>query len=318
MRPDFCAFILTHGRPDRVQTYKQVRRNGYTGPIFLVVDDEDPTLPEYQQRFRQEVLVFSKAEIAETFDEGDNFQDRRAIIYARNQTWKLAKELGYKYFIQLDDDYHGFEYYFDREGRYNYQMVLDLDSLWEAMVEFHEACPQILSVAMSQGGDHIGGAEGKKVIGTKRKAMNTFICSVDRPFQFVGRVNEDVNTYTSLQRRGGVFLTILAVKCVQMESQRQSGGMTEMYLDSGTYVKSFYSVMYAPSCVKVSMLTDWQRQHRALPHEPEYQGGRRGGRIHHKVKWRCAAPQILPESFKKSVKGRGKKHGREEEKDPNG
>ncbi|EFC6976332.1 hypothetical protein DFZ72_21860 [Escherichia coli] len=39
MRDDFCAFILTHGRPDKVLTYRTLRRAGYTGKIFIVVDD---------------------------------------------------------------------------------------------------------------------------------------------------------------------------------------------------------------------------------------------------------------------------------------
>ncbi|EFL0486748.1 hypothetical protein G8G26_005003 [Escherichia coli] len=30
MRDDFCAFILTHGRPDKVLTYRTLRRAGYT------------------------------------------------------------------------------------------------------------------------------------------------------------------------------------------------------------------------------------------------------------------------------------------------
>ncbi|MEW3551668.1 hypothetical protein MZV21_26770 [Escherichia coli] len=39
MRDDFCAFILTHGRPDKVLTYRTLRRAGYTGKIFIVVDE---------------------------------------------------------------------------------------------------------------------------------------------------------------------------------------------------------------------------------------------------------------------------------------
>lgn len=70
----------------------------------------------------------------------------------------------------------------------------------------------------------------------------------------MGRINEDVNTYTNLGRRGELFMTIGAVQLGQKQTQKNSGGMTELYLDSGTYVKSFYSVMYAPSCVKISLM----------------------------------------------------------------
>ena len=51
MRDDFCAFILTHGRPDKVLTYRTLRRAGYTGKIFIVVDDEDKTRHQYMAEF---------------------------------------------------------------------------------------------------------------------------------------------------------------------------------------------------------------------------------------------------------------------------
>lgn len=85
MRDDFCAFILTHGRPDKVLTYRTLRRAGYTGKIFIVVDDEDKTRHQYMAEFGEQVLVFSKTDIASRFDEADNFCDRRSIFYARNR-----------------------------------------------------------------------------------------------------------------------------------------------------------------------------------------------------------------------------------------
>ena len=53
------------------------------------------------------------------------------------------------------------------------------------------------------------------------------------------------------------------------------GGWTEFYLEMGTYVKSFYSVMYNPSCVKVAEMGDKHK------------------RIHHKVIWNNAVPKII-------------------------
>ncbi len=34
MRDDFCAFILTHGRPDKVLTYRTLRRAGWICPYI--------------------------------------------------------------------------------------------------------------------------------------------------------------------------------------------------------------------------------------------------------------------------------------------
>lgn len=277
----FVAFILTHGRADRVYTYRSLKKFGYTGPIVLVVDNEDKTVDRYRELYGEQVYVFDKKAMAAKIDEGDNFEDRRAIIYARNACFDIAKELGYEYFIQLDDDYLDFRHKLNDEGNYIDRYILRLDEVLDAMLDYFKTIPA-LSIAMAQGGDFVGGKNGKWGR-FRRKCMNSFICSVNRPFKFFGRVNEDVNTYTNIASRGGLFLTVSAVAVQQKQTQANAGGMTDMYLDAGTYVKSFYSVMYHPSGVRVSILPS------------------RHARIHHRVHWRNTVPQIVDEAFRKAA-----------------
>lgn len=278
----FAAFILTHGRADRVFTYHSLRRSGYTGRIVVLIDNEDKTADEYRARFGDQVVVFDKADIASRIDEGDNFGDRRAILYARNACFEVARALGLKHFIQLDDDYRHFNHRRDEDGGYvsGRDRILNMDSVLDAMLDYYERIPA-LSIAMAQGGDFLGGEAG--TWGTfSRKAMNSFICSTERPFQFFGRINEDVNTYTNLASRGGLFLTVKDVALQQLQTQQNQGGMTEMYLDAGTYVKSFYSVMYQPSSVTISIIHSVYK------------------RIHHRVEWRNTVPVILQEHHRKA------------------
>lgn len=289
MRPDFCAFILTHGRPDRVHTLTTLQRAGYTGKVYIVIDDEDKTADEYRRRFGDKVLQFCKAGVAARIDEGDNFNDRRAIIYARNACCDLARQVGCRYFIQLDDDYTGF--YLRHNSKLQHgntrQIQNSLDGIFSALLDFYDAVPRIDSIALSQGGDHIG---ARSEIRLMRKCMNSFLCSVDRPFQFVGRINEDVNTYVTEGRRGVLFFTVFQCQLRQLVTQSNTGGMTDLYLDSGTYLKTFYTVMYAPSCVKVGQMGD--------PRSPHY-------RIHHKINWHHTVPKILAEHYRKTSMNSG-------------
>lgn len=89
----FVALILTHGRPDNVHTVKTLRKCGYTGDIIIVLDNEDPKIDRYRKNY-ENIYVFDKKEIASETDEGDNFNDRRVIIYARNASFEIAKEKG--------------------------------------------------------------------------------------------------------------------------------------------------------------------------------------------------------------------------------
>jgi len=276
MRDDFAVFILTHNRPSKIRTLNSLRSSGYTGRIYLVCDDGDPSLEQYRKKFGDKVLVFSKDEIAKEFDQADNFADRRTIFYARNATWSLAKGVGVRYFIELDDDYSCFSYRRRRPSQTGW-IIRDIDRVFDLMVEFLEGTGAA-TVAMSQGGDHVGGDAGntERTNRLTRKAMNTFVCDATRPFPFMGRINEDVNTYVSLGNRGVLFFTYWMLQVTTLPTQRSSGGMTELYLDSGTYLKSFYTVMYAPSCVKV----EWSVQMR---------------RFHHSINWRHAVPKIVAE-----------------------
>lgn len=284
---NFVAFILSHGRADRVVTYDSLKKSGYTGRIVIVLDNEDQSAPEYIARFGNEnVVIFDKAAIAETFDEGVP-GDRRTIVYARNACFDIAKKLGYRYFIELDDDYTVFEWRFDNRLRYitKDKVIRNLDAVFDIMLDFFKKIPA-KSIAMAQGGDYLGGGAGGegKQLRTKRKAMNSFICDTERRFTFLGRINEDVNTYTRNTSTGDLFLQIQQICLLQKQTQSNAGGMTEVYLDSGTYLKSFFTVMYQPSSVKVRTMGN------------EYVSQKR---LHHRVNWTLTAPKIIRQKYKK-------------------
>lgn len=285
---EFAAFILTHGRPNNVITYTTLRKHGYTGDIYIICDNEDSTLDEYIKIYGDKVIIFDKLEISRTFDQADNFEDRRSIVYARNASFSIAEKLGVKYFWQLDDDYTSFSYRVKQGNKLLHLKLDNLDEVLKRFIEYFKNTPKLHSIAFAQGGDFIGGVEScivKSPIG-KRKAMNSFICDVDRPFKFRGRINEDVNTYTQGASTGLLFLTVYNVMLNQKQTQSNAGGMTDIYKLNGTYVKSFYSVIFQPSSVKVSVIN-----------------GTSNTRIHHRIKWRYTVPHILREEVKINGKG---------------
>lgn len=280
----FAVFILTHGRPDRVITYNTLQKQGYTGEVYIIIDNEDKAADKYRERFGDKVIIFDKLAISKTFDTGDNFGDRRTIVYARNACFGIAKELGLDYFLQLDDDYTEFRWKYTAGlvAIKGHRIVKDIDRLLVAMLAYYQSI-DALSIAFGQGGDFLGGVGGRELsrLYLKRKCMNSFFCSTARPFQFLGRVNEDVNTYCALGNRGALMFTVYNAGIEQVTTQAGSGGMTNVYQNEGTYIKSFYPVIYAPSCVKVTTMRSRQ------------------SRLHHRIKWDNAVPCILDEKWRK-------------------
>jgi hypothetical protein len=118
MRSDFAVFILTNRRAENVRTYRALRNCGYTGRICLFVDDEDPQLSEYRRTYGKEVVVFKKQDAIDYTDSCDNFGKRNSVVFARNWNFVVAKQMGLKYFWQLDDDYSSFGWSLDNEKNY--------------------------------------------------------------------------------------------------------------------------------------------------------------------------------------------------------
>ena len=280
----FAIFILTHGRPDDVITINTLRRNGYTGDVFLIVDDEDESVGRYRELYGDKVIQFCKKDAAAITDEADTLSDRRSIVYARNVCYSIASDLGLTHFAQFDDDYSEFIHRFDDMGRYYSAglRIKNLDKVFSAMMDFLDSTP-LKTVALAQGGDFIGGASGGDPSSVpKRKAMNSFFCRTDRPIKFFGRFNDDVNAYVVLGGRGDLFMTIMLASLNQKPTQSVDGGATELYKRFGTYVKSFYTIMMAPAAVKIRVM------------------GSVNKRLHHNVNRNKAVPKIIRESNRKT------------------
>ena len=284
---EFCVFILSYGRAEDVRTAKTLLKDGgsFSQDYYIVCSDDDKSLDTYIKNYGDRVLVFNKDEMAPYTDTGDNFDKRNVVIFARNICFSFAKKLGYRYFVQFDDDYHKFmnRYIYDNKMLVHSD-ITDFDKMLKVHLDFLKNTPCTI-VAMAQGGDFIGGAgNGNALKGYKRKVMNSFFCDLERPFYFYGTMNEDATYYAHASRMGILVMTLYGWMLDQASTQANSGGLTDIYLESGTYLKSFYSVMYSPSNTKIGKL-----------------GSGAGERIHHNINGRAAFPEIIDEKYAKKT-----------------
>lgn len=279
---DFVVFILTHGRADNMYTHKALKRAGYTGRIIFVIDNEDEDAKKYYSNYGKEnVYMFDKIKKSKEVDSMDLDSDRKAILYARCACFDIAEELGYTYFLELDDDYTNFRSRVVSGESLKTVYIKKFDELVEYILDFLETS-NAHTVALSQIGDFIGG-KNSKVCKDRltRKAMNAFFCKTDRRFNWSGKMNEDVTTYITLGSRGYLFFTVADVSIDQLSTQSLSGGMSDEYLTFGTYTKTFYTILSCPSCVKM------------------YTMGVTNKRFHHVIDWDKAVPKIISDKYKK-------------------
>jgi len=288
IREDFGVFILSYQRADRVYTYKTLRKQGYTGDIYLVIDNTDSQQDKYIENFgKDKVLIFDKEKVANNIDTGDNLKELNNVVFARNEVYNLAKQARKRYILVLDDDYTSFTMRYNREREYitSKIKILNLDKYIKIYLDFFIEA-NLDCLAFAQTDDYLGGAnstiaslfkEGK----LHRKAMNAFFFDVKKPLKFMGRINEDVNMYLFYNYKGYKIFTYPRITLQQIATQQNDGGLTTAYLNLGTYVKSFYSILYHPSAVTIRKM------------------GAVNYRLHHNIKWDRVAPYILDEKYKK-------------------
>lgn len=276
----FAVFILTHGRARTISTYDACRKAGYTGDIWVVIDNEDNDEQLYREKFGNQVIQFDKRDYVPLTDLGDLDDDRRIGVLARNFIQDKAKDMGYKYHLQLDDDIHGFCIRYEKDGKLKSKKIKKLDVIFDSLCYYMDNAP-ITSLSFSLPAYFPGGMNKHWEQKMLRKTMTTFLMRADDVNFFHMRMNDDITTGALNGMRGKLYFTIMPL-CLEVdETQKQSGGMTEIYQDNGTYRKSFYSVMAMPSCAKVSTMGVTQF------------------RCHHRIEWKNCVPKILNEKYRK-------------------
>lgn len=283
-KSNFILFILSHGRPDNCKTANTLINSNYRGDWIIICDNEDKTINEYVENYGDKIYVFDKIKAARDCDLADNFEDRKCKNIARNKCYDIADELGYEYFLVFDDDYIRFDYKFNDNFQFiSSCKIINLYRMFNHFVDYMKQCPSLYSICFAQGGDFFGGPGSQAGKGnTKFKGMNSFFQSTKRRFPYVCRFNDDLTSSILANKIGNLVFTVPHISLLQIETQKASGGLTDVYRAAGTYVKSFYSILAYPSTVKITLM------------------GLSNRRFHHRVNWKTATPKIISEEYRKS------------------
>lgn len=280
-RKSFAVFILSHGRADDVKTVKMLETQHYAGDWYIVIDNEDKQGEIYREKYGDRVIVFDKKAVADVTDTGDLDNDRRVGVFARNKIQDLARERGYKYHLQLDDDFTNLKYRYEVDGNIKSRNCKDIDKVFFSLVKYMDDCPRITWLSFALSNYYLGGVENpnweKRLI---PKTMGSFLMRADQPIKFSMRMNDDITTCALEQTRGALVYTVMPLQIDTPATQHAEGGMTDIYRDNGTYRKSFYSVLCGPSWAKVSR--------EILSH-----------RIHHKIEFSYCSPKLLSSKWQK-------------------
>lgn len=254
----FAVFILSHKRADRVETYSTLRNSGYTGEIYIVIDDEDPQQSLYQERF-ENILVFNKSKWIESTDTVTNDKKKSSPVYARNYIEHTAKEMGYDAYIVMDDDIINLRFrYVENYVAKSQALKSSLDEVLEAYINYlltaNIATLSFATVMVYAGGVH---SEADMV----RLANHRYTCQIHMrnlafPVDWISLANNDSISANNTAKLGYLWWALPFIVYDSPKMNTLPGGMKEVYDGVSEFRRAFMSTVVSPSVCRVGCSKD--------------------------------------------------------------
>lgn len=254
----FAVFILSHKRADRVETFSTLRNSGYTGRIFIVLDDEDPQRLDYEIRFKDEektkVIVFHKRLYMRLTDTVTNDKQASSPVYARNFIEHYAERIGCLAYIVMDDDVTNLRYrYVENNVAKSQTLRSNLDKVFVAYIDYlidaKIATLSFATVMMYAGGVH--SEEDKVRLASHRYTCQIHIRNLFYPVEWVSLVNNDSISANNTAKIGYLWWSLPFIVYDSPKMNTLPGGMKEVYDGVSEFKRAFMSTVVSPSVCRV-------------------------------------------------------------------
>lgn len=262
MRNDFAVFICTHGRPNKQLTLEALKKCGYTGKVYLVLDDTDETIQQYIDNFGADMLlVFDKNHYINTVYTSMAKPYYKCILYAKCAVEDIAKAMKLNAFVIADDDLTGFSIRYPVENSLKRISKFSMDDALSISVDFLlDADATIMGIG--HGGTYFNGVKVFEP-NSVSKLINTGV-----PYNFIFRntkhnvdwmsaYGEDdvTNNYNSSIGNKVMLMPYMQLTIVPSGSCAE-GGMYDVYANVDAFKLMFFIFMHFPTSVEVVLKRD--------------------------------------------------------------
>lgn len=255
---NYAVFILSHKRADRVETFSTLRNSGYTGRIFIVLDDEDPQRLDYEIRFKDKentkVIVFHKRIYMRLTDTVTNDKQASSPVYARNFIEHYAERIGCLAYIVMDDDITNLRFrYVENYVSKSQALKSSLDEVLEAYIKYlltaNIATLSFATVMVYAGGVH---NEADMV----RLANHRYTCQIHMrnlafPVDWISLANNDSISANNTAKIGYLWWSLPFIVYDSPKMNTLPGGMKEVYDGVSEFKRAFMSTVVSPSVCRV-------------------------------------------------------------------
>ena len=265
---DFAIFILTHGRPHNQDTLNTLRTSGYTGKIYLIVDDLDNTKEEYEKLY-EGVIVFDKMRYVVSSETGVSNPHIKFALFARNFIEDYAKALNLKFFGMVDDDLTKFRFRYVDKDKMRSKNVTDMNKILSCYIDFMKSA-NIATISLASQFQFVGGVESVPKPNSQKLRMcfNFYLRSVKFNVDWLSNICHDRITSIIFGRKGQVWLQLPFVQYDMKELHGiNEGGNSDVYREITDFYRIFFSVLFLPDC---NYAMHWKRNNGWVNKVPDY------------------------------------------------
>lgn len=244
-RSNFVVFIVTHERANIQTTYESLKKQGYTGNVFFVIDNTDVQKNEYFDLYGDAVLMFDKKEYEEKTDALTNRINLPSAVYARAAVEDFAKALNLDFFLELDDDFFGFTKRYKIDGKLKSEKITNMDDIIEMYIDYMERT-NIACIGLTNSATFIGGVDAYDKQ-PSRRCFGAFLRRTNIDITWKSAMNEDYITSVCEGACGKIFQQLPFVHFSAKDTAKgNKGGCEYMYEQMHEYERAFYSVIANP------------------------------------------------------------------------
>lgn len=250
MANKFCVFIISHERSDRVETYDTLLRGGYTGEIYIVIDNEDSQKTKYVDRFGKFTIVFDKQYFMRQCDcVGES--RRASAIYARNAVEYFAKELKVDSYAVMDDDIVALRYkWIVGKTVKSMQVNGGLDDVFKLYADYI-IDNRIATTSFQSVMFYVGGAGNiSNKVSASRETYQIHIRNANYPVAWKSVINEDIITEILTAQQGYIWWSLPHIVYDAVPMNDKSGGVKDAYDTISAFDRAFLATIVNPSCCK--------------------------------------------------------------------
>lgn len=258
MRGDFAIFICTHERPNKQLTLNTLRNCGYTGKIYLVLDDTDSSIQQYIDIYgASNVFIFNKQRYINLTDTvvAHDVAPVKCVVYGRNAVEDIAHSLQLSCYAVADDDTKEFRHRWISDGALKSTIISkNMDDVINEYVSF------LLNTNVSYCSfgcvpNYFGGASTYDAQRSNARTCHNFIFKTCDFHQYwMASYVEDMTTPFVYGRIGQIWLSILDVEMINPICGTTVGGMQTTYLSIPEFKRQTYALVCSPSSTTVRFI----------------------------------------------------------------